>query len=205
MVFSNAYAFTKPSEQPKGSIDGCTLFWRFLWFGLWRTVLNIFFIFFILAFVIALPIRAVCAFLVGRRLYYAPSNTIKDEDYPPTVWEWLGAIPERVVAIGYLSKEIQKLPRVAGMRVLPIVAICVLAFLFTEAWLFIHVYQLTVTSRLDFNDPGMLFFLAEVAVLVVVFVALGLARSRNSELWQLAALRYKALKEQTCPIIEIVD
>jgi hypothetical protein len=56
--------------------------------------------------------------------------------------------------------------------------------------------------------PSSFIALAEIAALWVV--ALGVvgtllnARARNSELWQLARVRYRSFKERTCAIIEVV-
>ena len=206
IIFRNAYAFTESKDQPAGNIGGCTLLWRFIWFGFWRTVINVLFIFFTIVMIILTPIRFAWSFLFGARL--ERRHLASGDSDAPVAWEWVESIPEGLLAICYQSRPIQHWPRIFGWRVLPVSVIGVCLALWGEYLLWNHSLQNVFSHGLGVYDKWDVLFVVQLALITVLAciagVVLFVGRARESELGQLIRANYRSFKERTCPVVEIV-
>lgn len=206
-VFRNAYAFKESDEQPVGNINGCTLLWRFAWFGFWRTILNVFLCCIIIILTILTPMMAVVSFFCGARL--ERRKLPQGGSDAPTLWEWVENIPEGLLAISYRARAIQSWPRIFGWRILPAVVIGLVFALWGEYLLWSYSLPNVLSQDASALDKWDILFCVQLTVITVAFIIacaiLFVRQARESELAQLISAGYRSFKERTCPVVEIIE
>jgi hypothetical protein len=208
-VFRNAYAFTARNEQP-AVVDGCTLLWRFLWIGSWRTLINLLLVTLTLILAVLMPVGFAGNFLVGRSLYLHHDYATRNAEFSaPTLWGWFDYLPEWLFISSYRSRPNYNWPRVFGFRVLPIVVVIALLFAWGEYALWSYTFEAISRGKTAESDFFVFLFSVQAVLAFILFVCacivFSIKKVRESEFGQLAGASYHAFKTRTCPVVEIVD
>lgn len=202
-VFNTAYAFMEKENRPTGSVSGCTLLWRFLWCGFWKVFFNLLSLFVLLPLIVLLwVIRVPILFLMGRQIYYSPSE--RKANTMTIDWELFKTIPGEFDPFRWKPITNWDLPKVFGFRLIPGVVLLALAFVAGEVSLVQH----ALTDWTSSNWAFKLLFMEVGVAIVILIVALSVLltkRTRNGELGRLISANYRSFKERTCPVVEIVE
>lgn len=195
-VYKTAYVFTDEYKRPLGSINGCNLFWRFIFFGwLYLAILIILYPLVFLVNLFVMVFRWIWAIFFGRRL----------ELYQKTLEEhlWPDIVLNYIWAYNWRSVPIESWPRIFGWRILPIGILGVLAVvLILTAVVFINWDLGTRSYRGDYSALGMM--LGELLFVLLIVCGLFASRLRQSVPLRLLFATMKSFKDRTCPVVEIV-
>ncbi len=187
IVFKTAYLFTDPSKVPtSNTLNGCTLFWRFIFFGI--LILLLYPLFWGLYFV-ASAIFIVINLTIGSLFGFKFVRPDKDK----LTWS-----PIRRENYLYFN----------GRRILPGIVIVIIMLLLFQGLLIlgsIKDLQSESDGTIFESYPALILVITEGIVFSLAFIIIWFSGFRKSEFGKLAGSYIKSFKDKTCPVITVVD